>query len=251
VRVRERTLLVGRPDETGTRTVVDWRVLENSGERTRVAVGERASWGAPLPTDAQNVELADARLSQFSAEALQYRGDSVLLFAPLSPGRRELVLQYRIPQTLERFPVPLGEPPDSLFVLLEDPGARLASPRLPVLAPETVSGRVFQRFAGAPGAARELVIELPAAPRSSRTVLLALLLLAGLAFGVLAAVTLRRARHPAADPDLLGRRIARLDLDREERGAQISPEEEERYRAERARLKAELERALARHRRGS
>src|ERR1051325_8029542 len=109
IRLRLRTLLVSRPDESGTRTVVDWFVLANSGPLTRVAPDSlHPSWSTPLPEFAQNVELADLRLSQFSADAVVFRRDSALLFAPLSPGDKELMLEYRIPGALGRFTVPFG-----------------------------------------------------------------------------------------------------------------------------------------------
>lgn len=249
----ERTLLISRPDESGTRAVVDWLVLENRGERTRVAPdSSRPSWSAPLPPEAQNVELADARLSQFSPDALEFRGDSVLVFAPLSPGEKELVLQYRIPGSLRRFSVPAAEGTDSLFVLLEDPRARVASPSLAIADTQRLEGRLFRRFAGRTGGVAAIEISFPAAPVSPGVVLAVLVTLSGLAFAALAALLLKRRALPQGRHPLdLADQIARLDAAQLLRGEPDSAEQRERYLAERARLVAALARALAATRPGS
>jgi len=247
VTAKERTLLVSRSDETGTRTVVDWLVLQNAGERTRVSPDSvRPSWGGPLPPDAQNVELADATISQFSAQALEFRRDSVLLFAPLSPGRKELVLQYRIPGTLRRFSVPLPAGLDSAFVLLEDPRARMMVPPWTVSDSQRIEGRVFRRWTGSTADVASLEIEFPAPPVSTRLMLPLLVGATACGFALLALFTLRRRRAPSTpNPLYLADAIARLDAAQLERGAAGSPEETARYLAERARLKAELSKALA------
>jgi len=186
VAVRQRTLLVSRPDESGTRVVIDWLVLSNRGPRTRVAPDSlRPVWGGPLPEAAQNVEMADSRLSQFAAEAVSFRRDSALIFAPLSPGDKELMLQYRIPGPLRKFVVPASVS-DSVFVLLEEPGARVTVPRLMVVDSQVIEGRPFYRWAGSLGGAGDIEILL-AGPRFSQQQLLMLLVtLLGAGFALLA-----------------------------------------------------------------
>jgi hypothetical protein len=252
VNAQERTLLVSRADESGTRAVVDWVVLLNSGERTRVAGDSlHPSWGAALPPDAQNVALADAALSQFSAEVLEFRRDSVLLFAPLSPGQTELVLQYHIPGTLRRFSVPLTRGLDSLFVLLEERGASVVVPRLSVAESQRLEGRTFQRWVGVVGDAASLEISFPAASIPARVLLVLLVATAALGFAVLTVVVLRGRKQIAPHPLYLADAIARLDAAHLERGTEPQPEDEARYLAERARLKDALEQALAGARRRS
>lgn len=247
VSMRERTLLISRPDASGTRAVVDWFVLQNAGERTRVAPdSSQPSWSAPLPPDAQNVELADLRLSQFSPDALEFRHDSVLVFAPLSPGRKELVLQYRIPGTLRSFSVPAAPGTDSIFVLLEERSARVTAPAMLVADSQRLDGRRFLRWEGKLGDAARLEIRFAPAPLSPRITLLLLVGVSGLGFVLLAVVALRRRRSAASpDPVYLADAIARLDLAQLERGGGVSQQEQERYLGERARLKDVLTRALA------
>ena len=186
VSVRQRTLLVSRPDESGTRVVIDWMVLSNRGPLTRVAPDSvRPSWGGPLPEAAQNVEIADSRLSQFAAEAVAFRGDSALIFAPLSPGDKELMIQYRIPGALQQFLVPAAVT-ESVFVLLEESGARVSAPPLVVADSQVIEGRPFYRWAGLMGGAGTIEVEL-AGPRFSQQQLLVLLVaLLGGGFALLA-----------------------------------------------------------------
>lgn len=197
VGVRQRTLLVSRPDESGTRVVIDWMVLSNRGPLTRVAPDSvRATWGGPLPEAAQNVEMADSRLSQFAAEAVSFRRDSALIFAPLSPGDKELMLQYRIPGTLREFVVPASVS-ESVFVLLEEPGARVSAPPLTVADSQEIEGRAFYRWAGLMGGGGEIKVVL-AGPRFSQQqilVLLVALLGAGFALLALRALTVARRRR--------------------------------------------------------
>ena len=195
VAVRQRTLLVSRPDESGTRVVIDWLVLSNRGPLTRVAPDSvRPAWGGPLPEPAQNVEVADSRLSQFAAEAVSFRRDSALIFAPLSPGDKELMLQYRIPGTLREFVVPAAVS-DSVFVLLEEPGARVSLPALILADSQMIEGRAFHRWAGPMGGAGTIEILLAGPRFSQQQILVLLVALLGAGFALLAARALAVARR--------------------------------------------------------
>jgi len=250
VSAKERTLLISAADETGSRTVVDWIVLQNSGERTRVARNKQPSWGALLPAEAQNVQLADAALSQFSAEAVEFRGDSVLVFAPISPGQKELILQYHIPGAARQFVAPTAPGTDSVFVLLEEPGAQVVTAGFTASATQQMGGRDFRRWTGRAGNRTSIETSFPAPGISRRLALLLLVVVTGLGFLILARVTLRRRRAAAAAPHPLhlADLIARLDLEALDAS---SPEQREQLRRERERLVAELARALATPRRGS
>ncbi len=253
VLVKQRTLLVSAPDESGTRTVLDWFVLSNPGQLTRVAPDTiRAAWGTPLPPEAQNVELADNRMSQFSAEALIFRRDSALIFAPLSPGDKELMLQYRIPGTLKRFVVPAERVTDSAFVMMEEKGGRVASVGFAAADSQMLDGRSFARWAGTHRQSGDLEIVLPSALLSSRQLLTAMVGAAGAAFALLAWLIVRRRRGRTLlaapvtpHPSMLTDAIARLDQQFADRETETPPAEWARYRAERARLLAQLSSALA------
>ncbi|NOT07363.1 MAG: hypothetical protein HOP28_04070 [Gemmatimonadales bacterium] len=248
--LRQRTLLVSRADQSGMRTVIDWLVLANLGERTRTAPDSaHPSWALLLPADAQGVDLADMRLSQFSPDALSFRRDSVLLFAPLSPGEKELLLQYRIPGEISKFRVPAGGVRDSVYVLLEEPSATVGQAGFVPLDSQTIEGRSFRRFGGTLGGAAVLDISLPGRPLSSNQTLVLLVAFAGTAFALLAAILVRRRRAiPAVapvDPAVLADRVARLDAAYEGRAGDVPADEWSRYQTERAALRDELARALA------
>jgi hypothetical protein len=257
VAVRQRTMLISRADESGTRSVIDWFVLANRGDLTRVAPDTvRPSWGTPLPEDAQNVEVADTRLSQFSPEAVVFRRDSALIFAPLPPGEKELMLQYRIPGTLRRFVAPSGAAIDSAFILLEEPSARVLLPRMIRADSQLIEGRVFRRWVGVVAAGNAIEIGL-AAPLLSQGRTLGLLVgVAALAFLVLAWYVLRRRAAPAPSslsvpPSVLTDAIAHLDARYLGRESEAPPEEWRAYLEERLRMKAALAAALAATRSGS
>lgn len=246
VTVAERTLLISGPDAGGSRLVLDWIVLVNRGERTRVVPDTgRPSWGAPLPDFVQAVELADVHLSQFSPDAVSFRRDSVLVFAPISPGRKELVLQYRIPGDQHRLSAPaLGT--DSIFVLLEEPGARVERPRLTRGAGQQMQGRSFSRWTGVLGNESLIEVVLPSGGIGARTLLPILVVTVLLGFAILTGMLVRR-RVPVAgrlDPVALADAIARLDL---RYGELVNPDPDAmaRYQEARARLKALLVRTLA------
>jgi hypothetical protein len=248
VTVRQRMLLVSRPDESASRTVIDWFVLVNSSGLTRTSTDSlRSTWGTPIPPDAQNVELADERLSQFSPDALVIRRDSALLFAPISPGEKELLLQYRIPGALRRFEAPLTAS-DSIVVLLEESSARVTAPALSRTETQLLEGRTFQRWAGPGAGAVRLELAFPGPALGSGWLLAGLVSTAVLAFGLLTIVLLRRRRieAPVLQPAALVEAAARLDAEYLGRERDVPEEEWARYVAERARIKAVLIRALAR-----
>lgn len=250
IQIRQRTLLISGPDASGTRTVLDWFVLSNPGTATRVAPDTiRASWATPLPPEAQNVEIADSRMSQFSAEVLGFRKDSALIFAPLSPGDKELMLQYRIPGTLRRFVVPSERVVDSVFVMLEEPGARVATRQFVPADSQNLEGRLFRRWKGT-FAGGTLDISLPSALLSSKQTLAVLVGALALGFAGLVLFLRARRRRPALvsagpAPGALTDAIARLDAKYLGREHETTSEEWEAYQAERVRLKGLLVSALA------
>jgi hypothetical protein len=247
VRVRQRTLLVGAPDEAGFRAVLDWFALANASGLTRVASDSgQPVWVAPLPPGAEGAGLADSRLSEFSPDAVLFERDSVSVWAPISPGERELLLQYRLPPDLTALRVPLGGGADSLQLFLEETSARVRGGSLTPGGTQTIEQRAFRLWSGrgAPGAQVEVAFANPVLTPGQ--MIAALVGVATLAFAVLAVVLLRRGRAaPAAAPLSLADRIARLDLEYAGREGDVSPEEWRGYQETRARLRAELARALA------
>jgi len=246
-----RTLLVSAPDPSGTRSVVDWFVIANGGGVTRV---ERDSltgtWGAPLPAGLRGAQVGDPGLSQFSPDAVRFRHDSVLVVAPLSPGEKELLIEYQLPRRRRQFSVPLGRV-DSADVLLEEPGARVATPGWVVTDSQSFEGRRFRRHARRDRGSTLLTIRFPGWSLPPGVTLAALVggLAAALALAGWGLLRRSRAPMPAGgtdDPLAVADRIAALDAAHDGREGEVAPAWWARYRAERAELKRRLEHALAR-----
>jgi hypothetical protein len=247
VRVRQRTLLVGAPDEAGFRTVLDWFALANTSGLTRVAGDTlRPVWGAPLPPGAEGAALADSRLSEFSPDAVLFERDSVSVWAPISPGDRELLLQYRLPPDLTTLRVPLGGGADSVQLFLEETSARVRAAALTAGPTQTLEQRAFRTWSGRGAADSDVEVAFSNPVLTPGQAMAGLVAVATLAFAVLAVLLVRRGRAaPSVAPPSLADAIARLDLQYAGREGDVPAEEWRRYQENRARLRAELARALA------
>lgn len=146
VTTRSRTLVVGAPDVAGSRTVIDWFVLQNAGALTRVGRDStEPTWAVRLPADVRGPEVGDARLSQISGDAVIFRNDSVLVTAPISPGQKELLLQYEIARDQRSLDLPLGQV-DSVDLFLEEMGLTPDLAAWRVRDSQMFEGRPFRRF---------------------------------------------------------------------------------------------------------
>jgi hypothetical protein len=250
-RARSRTIVVSAPDAAGTRTVVDWFTLANEGVRTRVSADSTAAtWGAALPESALDVAVGDPRFSQFSPDAVLFRGDSVLLTAPLSPGARSLLLEYELPPGLRRFELAVGGI-DSLDLFTEEPDAMVRSAGWAPADTQQFQGRTFFRHRLLDRSATRLDLRLPGtgiAPGPALAVLVSLL-----AAALTAATIWRWRRMPGAAPTgratapqsaaALADQVARLDAEYRARPGDEAAARA--YRDERERLMARLRDALA------
>lgn len=252
VGTRTRTLLIGGRDEGGARTVVDWFTIRNPGRLTRISSPARGvSWSARLPRGALNFELGDARLSQFSPDAVQFRNDSVLVDAPIAPGEKELLIQYQLPLGMLDMSLPVAGV-DSMELLLEERGATIETPGWTVTDSQRFEGRTFRRYAyrGKGNPPATVAVSFPGSripPNVVLPVLIAAFVAGGLAVAAWVFVRQRRTTAGPAmttspdHPVVLADRIARLDQAHAQAG-----DDEARYHAEREALKARLTAALAR-----
>ncbi|MEZ4585718.1 MAG: hypothetical protein R2909_04865 [Gemmatimonadales bacterium] len=255
VGIAGRTIVIAAPDAVGARTVIDWISLANRGSVTRISPDSlTASWGARLPSEIRGAGLGDTRFSQFSPEVVLFRNDSVIVTAPISPGVKELVVQYELPPAARRFELaPVGADSVDLFVeeagVLSGDGAWIAADSQPF------QGRSFRRMVRRDASVDVISLRFPGSRLDPKLALIALVGLLGLA---LAAATLWRFRtakrapatapapapRPAADQVAeLTDRIARLDATPEgERAAD--------WATRRTELMDQLRRALAARRSG-
>ena len=247
-------VIVGSPDGRGDREAVEVFELQNDSSVTRVSVGRITPvWATTLPHGAANAKINPT--GDISPNAVSFTDGRVRLFAPISPGARQLSYAYQLPRDALPLSIALDEPTGVLEVLTEEPRATVTGATLTEVAPTSTGGRTFRRFLAQNVPARAVVrIDVPFAIGESRVRwFVAVAVVCGLAMLGSIAVALRRRRvvAVAAPPppqrreteDLL-HAIAMLDAEFE-RNADATADERARYDAERARLKARLSAALA------
>jgi hypothetical protein len=244
-----RHVIVGRPEADG-RPVLDLITLANRSDITRVAPDTLTpTWSLRLPSGARNLEVEQGDLSP---TAVEQRGDSVHVFAPIPPGRKHLMIGYRLPGDRDEFS--WLAPADTFDLLLEEEGASVRGGGLVATGPVDLSGKLLQRWTAAPPTPGTVVVRF-GPPRGAGTTLLAALVAAtALVFAGLLLVLARRARAGSragvnVGPDPL-EELVRLDAAYGNREGQVPEPEWSEYLRRRAALKAAAEAALAtRHRR--
>jgi hypothetical protein len=241
VALEARHIVVTRPGEDGSRSVLDLMVLRNDGPKTRVAADTtRPTWSGPLPAGTVGLDLAE---SDFSQDAVGRRGDSVIVIAPLAPGDKQLTVQYLIPATQSSIRVPVASGV-SLNVLAEEPGAVVTGAGLTLADSQVLQGRRFRRWTGVSGPDALISVTLPGSRRTPELLLAALV---GAVVLVLATAGWRLLRVPgsaASNADLIDA-IAALDARYAGRESEMPAAEWRRYTEERAQLKARLAASLA------
>jgi hypothetical protein len=248
VTVGARHIVVPRPGEDGSRSVLDLFVLRNDGLRARVAPDSlHPSWSTPLPAGSVGLELGE---SDLSPDAVSRRGDSGIVVAPIAPGEKQLALQYLLPGNLRVVTFPLGMGGGPLNLLVEEPAARVEGGGLVLADSQMLEGRWFRRWSGQPTSRMSVSLILPSPGRTPQFVLA--VLVAALALALMAAgwwAWMRGSRTATVSPvsavDSLIGRIAALDLRYGGKESETPPEEWARYREERTQLKTLLEASLA------
>lgn len=246
VRLEARHLIIRPPDESGTRAVLDLFSIRNDGPDTRIGRDSASpSWSIALPAGAIEVEVQEGDVSP---SAVRFRGDTVLVLAPLAPGVKNVMLSYRLPVGARR--TEWTAPVDSFDILMEEDGASVQGAGLASAAPVELMGSTLRRWTASPPTGGPGTVVFPGGPAALSRMLywmvgaLAVLLGAGTAW------TWRRTGEakvsaPAPPPvDLIGD-LARLDARFAGKRDQVGAAEWSAYEAERARLKAA---ALARGR---
>lgn len=162
IRMALRYLSVGSTREDGTHEVLEAIELRNPGGKTRVAPesGETPVWQGALPAGVVQWQVGE---SDVSADAVTQRGDTVAVFAPLSPGgTKQLAFAYVTPSTMRELRLPLDQPVDELLLLVEDTLASVTGPGLERLPVQNVEGRRYARYrAMGQAAGGVVVIALP------------------------------------------------------------------------------------------
>lgn len=247
-----RYLMIGRPEQGGRRGALDLIVLQNRGDRTRVARDSSVPvWTMPMPA---GIEDFTPGQSEFSAAAVGHRGDSLTISAPLSPGDRQLMVTYTLPRGLKRVLVPFAAATDSVVLLLEEPTARVVTPGFAIRDSQVIETRTYHRWVGATPAAGMVEVRFPVPGEGGREATLALAALLALALLAGGIMLLRRrggtvtpvpAALPVREPAALIDALARLDAQYAGREEELSPAAWSQYVVQRQELKAALALAVA------
>lgn len=249
LRVGQRHVVVRRGGDGG-RGVLELVSLVNRGTRTRVSPDSVTPvWRGRLPAGSTGFQVGE---SDVSAQAVERRGDEVVVTAPIPPGQKQIVFTYALPAGAGELALPADQPIERMLVLLEDTAATLVEGPLTRRGVEVFDDAHFALFDGAlPAGGRDLVFRFSRPGVTAETIAAVLAALAGVLLLAAALVLLRRRPAPAAavlapadaTPEALAREIARLDAAFE--AGDRSPAAEGAYRERRAALKARLAAALA------
>jgi hypothetical protein len=252
LRLQGRHFVLGAP-RGKQREVVEVFEIENEGVRTVVARDSTAAiWSIALPQAATGAAVSQGDISAGAVNIVSGRAE---IFAPISPGVRQLVLTYSVATDAFPFSHPLGRATSVLEVLLEEPRAHVDGAQLREVASATIESRVFRRFLAQDvpaSAAIRVSAPAPAAQNPAAMRVLAVVLALGMlgAFGVWA---LRRRNRqpvgvmrPASQADLLIAQLATLDasFERQQMTAGDATAARQDYERERARLKERIAAAL-------
>jgi hypothetical protein len=242
-----RHLVVSAP-RGNRREIAEIFELENAGTRTIIAKDStHPVWSLILPPRAESTAVAPGDIS---AASVTFRAGRAELYAPVSPGVRQVAITYLLP--LDAFPisVPVERQVSVLEVLLEEPRAAVEGGKLAEVAPALIDGRQFRRFLAQDVPSNSVMrVSAPPPPSNNKNALIALGL--GTALVMIMAITIRLRRHPlparrtpqASEVDRLIAELAMLDARIERQ--QATPAERAKHDVQRAELRAKIERALA------
>jgi hypothetical protein len=243
ISVEARHLVVSRPGEDGSRSILDLIVLRNAGQRTRIAAdSSRPTWVGQLPRGTMGLELGE---SDVSPEAIGRDGDSLIVTAAIAPGEKQLTLEYLVPAGRQVLELLLTEPVPMLNVLAEEAEVVVSGGTLVFADSQTLQGRSFRRWTAARPAEGLVRVVLPGRPRAPEWILTALVTTVAIALVVAGWRLATQKATSRASTDELLERIAGLDARYHGREAEVPAEEWHRYLSERARLKSLLEGSLA------
>jgi hypothetical protein len=250
-------IIVGSPDPRGQREAVEVFELGNDSSVTRVSGGtERPVWQGPLPHGVTGAKVNPT--GEIAPGSVSFEKGIVRLYAPVSPGARQLSYAYQVPKSALPLSLPIEQPTSVLEVLLEEPHATVAGGNLTEVAPTSSGGRTFRRYLGQSVPAPNIVqVDVPFTVADARTrffVVIAAVCGAAMIGAILFATHRRRGVTPvmpvptnSAAAEELFQAITQLDA-RFEQENHATPEQRALYDADRARLKSRLAAALAEER---
>jgi hypothetical protein len=261
IKVGGRHLIIGAPQANGRRPVGEVYDLENDSTVTLIARDTLSPvWSVHVPPQATAFQVNTS--GDVAAGAIAHRGTSVGMFAPLSPGIRQLAFTYELPADAFPLSIPAERTTGVLELLVQEPSAKIAGATLHEMAPVTADGRIFRRFLAQDVPANTVIaVDLPkiiGAEREKVYIGVAITVLLAMTVALVFAARRRRPRFAAAAASVpesrsqrLIRELAGLDAAFEQSAPSEGSPAHAEYVARRTTLKAELADALAADRRSS
>lgn len=246
LRVQGRHLVVSGLRD-GRREVAEVFELENDGKRTIVPRdASTPSWFTHFPAGAESLKVVSEDVSAGAVSLLQGRGE---VYAPISPGVRQLVVTYRLRQDAFPLSLPMERPVALLEVLTEEPRGMVEGATLTETSAAQIDGRLFRRFVAQNVAASAVVrVSVPMVSEGSATASLVLALTMAAAMG--GALVWRSRRRVAAVAPPATSRAEQLVAELAELDARFAREggdavAREAYQRSRGELKSRVAAALA------
>jgi len=247
-----RHLVIGAATPTGARPIGEVFDLENDSTVTAVARDSLTPvWSTTIPAAATNFQLNQH--GELAPGAVTRRGETVGLYAPVSPGLRQVAFTYDLPAKSFPLNLRLERPAGVLEVLVQEPTTRVQAPGLRETPAVSAEGRTFRRFlAQDVGPGTVVRVDPPRGISVSRERVTFSVIAVVLAAMVIAFVVAARRRPTrsvvAASSESASRRlvreIAELD-DAFEQTPDANDSVRAEYEARRASLKSELAHMLA------
>jgi len=196
LRLARRLATISTATADGSREVLEILELENPGQATRITDDTLVpTWAGRLP---ERTGQYRAGQGDVSPEAMRFRTDSVLIYAPIPPGpAKQLSYDYTLAAGARTFVMPIDQPTVEVNLLVEDTVALVIAPKLESFGVKEIEGRRFAAYRAGPLAAGERVeIRLP--PGKFRAQALLPYVIAVVAAGMLVALVWALRRRPAA-----------------------------------------------------
>lgn len=162
LRLTRRLATIAAPTKDGTREILEILELENPGQTTRVTADTLVpTWAGRVPEHTGQFRAGEGDISP---DAIRFRNDSVLIYAPIPPGpTKQFSYDYSLAAGTRSFVIPIDQPTAEVNLLVEDTAAIVSAPKLESLGLKDLEGRHFAAYRAAPLAVGDRVeIQLPA-----------------------------------------------------------------------------------------
>ena len=225
----------------GRWSAVDLLQIRNEGDRTVVGRDGGVVWRYPLPPEAEDFRVGR---SDLAPDAVSFEDGSVRVGGPVPPGERTYLVRYSLPEL--SFTLPMPGTTGRFELLVREPAPEITVAGATRVDPvEMEPGSSYRRYSATD--VRNHVVEVSQGPEGMNVPVSWLAVGLALVLAVAGIVAVRHrpapaavaaADSPATREELL-LRIAELD-EAHRRLDDPGPEERQRYRTQRSRLKARL-----------